>query len=116
MKKMHCFKVILLIFPVFIFAAGCGPIWYAMKTSNAKGHISAAKANGAGRGEEQYARYEITYAEEHYAKAQEEVSKADYQAAIELMKIAAQYGKKAKDIAVRLKMEAGRKKPVGSSE
>ncbi|MFH1435684.1 MAG: hypothetical protein ABIJ56_08215 [Pseudomonadota bacterium] len=87
-----------------------------MKVSDAKGHISAAKANGAGRGEEEYARYEITYAEEHFAKGQEEVSKADYQAAIELMKIAAQYGKKAKDIAVRLKMEAGRKKPVESSE
>jgi hypothetical protein len=97
---------------VALFFVSCGPIWYGTKIVSAKKYISAAYENGAGRDEDSFARYEITYAEEHYKKAMEEVAKADYQAAIKLATVAEEYGMKARDIAVRLKMEAGRKKPL----
>ncbi len=107
-------KIITLMAPVF-FMVSCGPIWYGTKVISARKFIAAAHENGAGRGENDFAKYEITYAEEHLKKAQEEVAKADYQAAIDLAKEAEEYGKKARDIAVRLKMEAGRKKPIEKS-
>jgi hypothetical protein len=104
------------ILPLLILLGGCGPIWYATKIINARKYVAAARENGAGRETDDFAKYEITFAEEHLKKAQEEVAKADYQAAIELAAVAEEYGKKARDIAVRLKMEAGRTKKTTESE
>ncbi len=102
----------MLVLPIALLSISCGPIWYGTKSINARKYIAAAHENGAGRGENDFARYEITYAEEHLKKAQEEVAQADYQVAIELASTAEEYGQKARDIAVRLKMEAGRRKPI----
>jgi hypothetical protein len=102
-----------ILIPLLFFTISCGPIWYGTKVISARKYIAAAHENGAGRDENDFAKYEITFAEEHLKKAQEEVAKADYQAAIKLAGEAEEYGQKARDIAVRLKMEAGRKKPTG---
>ncbi len=66
--------------------------------------IAQAKVNDA----EEFAPYEYTYAVEHQKKAKEEVGYADFQAAIEYAKVATEYGLKAKEIARKQKMEAGR--------
>jgi len=104
------------ILPLLILLGACGPIWYGTKIINARKHVAAARENGAGRETDDFAKYEITFAEEHLKKAQEEVAKADYQAAIELAVVAEEYGKKARDIAVRLKMESGRTMKASDSD
>ncbi len=52
--------------------------------------------------------YEYTYAMEHLRKAREEVGQADYQAAVEMARLARDYARKARDMAAELRREAGR--------
>jgi hypothetical protein len=52
--------------------------------------------------------YEYTYAMEHLRKAREEVGQADYQAAVDMARLARDYARKARDMAAELRREAGR--------
>jgi len=85
-------------------STGCGFFIYSHRILKTNKAIAQAKVNKA----EEYAPYEWTYAVEHAKKAKEEVAHSDYQAAIELAKDAEKKAVKAKEIARKLKMEAGR--------
>jgi hypothetical protein len=105
--KTWNFRRVLALMLVGVFAAGttgCGFFLYSHRMLKANKAIAQAEVNNA----EEYAPYEYTYAVEHAKKAKEEVGHADYQAAWEYAKEAETYGMKAKEIARKQKMEAGR--------
>jgi len=98
--------------------AGCGAIEYSVVILQAHEAIAEAEVAGAGPLEDRedcregvdcwLAPYEYTFAVEHLRKAREEVGQADYQAAVELARAARDTARKARDIAVQLRREAGR--------
>jgi hypothetical protein len=101
----HIRGVSLVLFAVFVLTSGgCGGIAYSHTIMQANKALAQAKVNNA----EEYAPYEYTYAVQHANKAKQEVAHADYQLAYECAKVAVEYAIKAKDIARKLKMEAGR--------
>jgi hypothetical protein len=83
---------------------GCGWFIYTHRILKANKAIAQAKVNNA----EEFAPYEYTYAVEHNKKAKEEVAHSDYQAALRYAKVAEEFALKAKEIARKQKMEAGR--------
>jgi hypothetical protein len=102
-------------------SAACGPIEYSVYILQAHEAIAEAEVSGAGPAPEGVecsaeqegiacwlAPYEYTYALEHLRKAREEVGQADYQAAVDMARIARDFARKARDMAVQIRREAGR--------
>jgi hypothetical protein len=85
-------------------ASGCGPIEYSAVILGAHEAIAEAEVAGA----EEMAPYEYTYAVEHLRKAREEVGQADYQGAVDMARLAREYARKAREIAVQHRREEGR--------
>ncbi len=111
-----------------VLTASCGAVEYGAVILGAHEAIAEAEVAGAGPpdGETDCARaddcweecrrtrdcwlapYEYTYALEHLRKAREEVGQADYQAAADMGRLAREYARKARDIAVQRRREEGR--------
>ena len=100
-------------------ALGCGAIEYSVAILQAHEAVAEAEVAGAGPGPEDQeecregidcwlAPYEYTYALEHLRKAREEVGQADYQAAVDMARLARDFAQKARDMAAQLRREAGR--------
>jgi hypothetical protein len=84
-------SLVLLMAPLLVSLAGCGPVEYINQVGNkAASAVSAAKLASA----ERYAPYEYTAAESYLHKAREEAGHAEYQDAID-------YGRKAEELANR---------------
>ncbi len=83
---------------------GCAGVVYAYKANAAASQLESAKTVRA----EEYAEYEYYFAKAHLLKAQEEAAEASYSDAIELADIAAEYAKKATELASKAYRGAGR--------
>ena len=100
MKKL----ILIIIAAILIGTLSCGPIEYSAIILGANEALAEAEENGA----KELAPYEYWYAHEHLRKAREEVGYSDFQAAAECARVAREYAKKARDIALRRKRERGR--------
>lgn len=102
--KIRKLLVMLLLGGTIAGTTGCGWFIYTHRILKANKAIAQAEVNNA----EEYAPYEYTCAVEHNKKAKEEVAHADYQMALRYAKEAEKFALKAKEIARKQKMEAGR--------
>lgn len=94
-------------FALFLLAAtasACGPVLYSVNALEATQIVEEARQAGAPSA----APYEYYFAQAHLDKAREEAGEANYQAAHEYSRIAAEFGTRARDIARRRGRESGR--------
>lgn len=77
-------------------SAGCGPI--TSTTAIAKATVAVEAAGGASA--DKYAVYEYMSAREYLRKAKEEEGYSDFQAAVDLAKMAREFAEKARELAM----------------
>ena len=78
-------------------ASGCGPVLYMVNLSSAQHAVEEARQENAAR----LAPYEFHYAAEHLRKAEEFAATAEYQDALDMARVAEEYGDRARDLARR---------------